>query len=82
MIDREEISIYVIKASLGLGGSLLAAIFVSEAYIHGGFMIPFSIGVFAAVGLCARFFGGVRLWVYCLATIALTSVLLLVGLPR
>ncbi len=81
MIGREELSIYVIQVSLGLGGSLLAAIFVSEAYAHGGFFIPFAVGVFAMVGLCARFFGRVRLRVYCAATLALTVVLLLLGIP-
>jgi hypothetical protein len=79
--DREELSMYVIKGSLGLGGGLLAAIFVSEAYLHGGFMVPYAIGVFVMVGLCARFFGGVRVWVYCLATLAITALLLYVGLP-
>lgn len=82
MIGREELSIYVIKVSLGLGGSFLAAIFASEAYLHGGFMVPYAVGVFAMVGLCARFFGGVRLRVYCLATLGLTALLLLIGIPR
>jgi hypothetical protein len=81
MIGREELSLFIIKASLGLGGGLLAAIFASEAYLHGGFMVPFAVGVFVMVGLCARFFGGVKVWVYCLATLALT-VLLLIGIPR
>jgi len=45
-------------------------------------MVPYAVGVFAAVGLCARFFGGVRVWVYCAATLALTALLLLVGLPK
>ena len=82
MIGREELSLYVIQVSVGMGGALLAAIFASEAYLHGGFMVPFAIGVFAMVGLCARFFGGVKVWVYCLATLGLTVLLLLVGLPR
>lgn len=82
MIGREELSIYVIKASLGLGGSFLAAIFASEAYLHGGFMVPFALGVFVMVGLCARFFGGVRVWVYCASTLLLTAALLIVGLPH
>jgi hypothetical protein len=82
MIGREELSLYVIKLSLGLGGSLLAAIFASEAFLNGGFMVPYAIGVFVAVGLCARFFGGVKLWLNCLATLGLTALLLLVGLPR
>ena len=72
----------MIQVSLGLGGGLLAAIFASEAVVHGSFMVPYAIGVFIAVGLCARFFGGVRIWVYCLATLALTALLLLIGLPR
>ena len=45
-------------------------------------MVPFALGVFVMVGLCARFFGGVKLWVYCVATLLLTLVLLGVGLPR
>ena len=81
MIGREELSLYVIKASVGLGGSLLAAIFVSEAYVHGGFFVPYAVGVFAMVGLCARLFGNVRLWVYCLVTLAFTVVLLFLGIP-
>jgi len=81
MIGREELSIYVIQASMGLGGSLLAAIFVSEAYVHGGFFVPFAVGVFVMVGLCARLFGKVRFRVHCLATLAFTALLLLVGIP-
>ena len=81
MTDRETISLYVIKGSLGVGGSLLAAIFVAEAYLHGGFMVPFSIGVFVMVGLCARFFGGVRVWMYCAGSVLWVALLLLIGLP-
>jgi hypothetical protein len=81
MIGREELSLYVIKASVGLGGSLLAAIFVSEAYVHGGFFVPYAAGVFAMVGLCARLFGKVRLRVYCLVTLAFTAALLFLGIP-
>ena len=72
----------MIQGSLGLGGGLLAAIFASEAFVNGGFMVPYAIGVFVAIGLCARFFGGVRVWVYCLATLALTALILSVGVPR
>ena len=82
MIGREQLSLYVIQASLGLGGGFLAAIFVSEAYVHGGFMVPYAVGVFAMVGLCARFFGGVKVWVYCSATLGLSALLLLLGIPR
>lgn len=82
MIGREELSLYVIQLSLGLGGSLLSAIFVSEAYLHRGFMIPYAIGVFVMVGLCARFFGRVSLRAYCLATLMLTALLLLSGVTR
>jgi len=81
MIGREELSLYVIQVSMGLGGSLLAAIFVSEAYVHGGFFVPFTVGVFVMVGLCARLFGKVRLRVYCVATLALTALLLFLGIP-
>ena len=81
MISRETLSLYVIKVSLGIGGSLLAAIFVSEAYLKGGFLIPFAVGVFIMIGLTARFFGSVKVWVYCLATLAWVALLLLVGLP-
>lgn len=81
MTDREELSLYVIRGSMGLGGSLLAAIFASEAYLHGGFMVPYAIGVFIAIGLCARFFGRVRVWEYCAATLAWAALLLFVGLP-
>jgi hypothetical protein len=45
-------------------------------------MIPFAVGVFIMVGLCARFFGGVQLWVYSLLTLGLTIALLSLGLPR
>ena len=82
MIGREELSLHVIRISVGLGGSFLAAIFASEAYVHGGFLVPFAVGVFAMVGLTARIFGQVRIWVYCLATLALTALLLLLGVPR
>ena len=81
MVGREELSLYVIQASMGIGGSLLAAIFVTEAWVHGGFFVPYSLGVFVMVGLCARLFGKVKLWVYCLATLAFTALLLLVGIP-
>ena len=81
MIGREELSLYVIQVSVGLGGSLLAAIFVSEAYVHGGFFVPFAAGVFVMLGLCARLFGKVRLRVYFAATLALTALLLFFGLP-
>jgi hypothetical protein len=81
MIGRETLSIYVIRVSVGLGGSLLAAIFVSEAYVHGGFFVPFAVGVFVMIGLTARLFGKVKVWVYCLATLALTFILLLLGIP-
>lgn len=81
MIGREALSLYVIRISVGLGGSLLAAIFVGEAYVHGGFFVPFAAGVFVMTGLTARLFGKVKLRVYCLATLALTLLLLLLGLP-
>jgi len=81
MTDRESLSLYVIKTSMGVGGGLLAAIFVSEAYVHGGFLVPFAIGVFVMVGLAARLFGQVRIWAYCLATLGLTALLLLLGIP-
>jgi hypothetical protein len=82
MIGREELSFFVIQVSLGFGGSLLAAIFAGEAYVHGGFFVPFAIGVFAMVGLTARFFGRVRIWVYCLSTLGWAALLLLLGVPR
>jgi hypothetical protein len=82
MVGREELSLHVIRISMGAGGSLLAAIFASEAYLHGGFLVPFAVGVFVMVGLAARFFGQVRIWVYCLATLGLTVLLLLLGIPR
>lgn len=81
MISREELSFYFIQVSVGLGGSLLSAIFVSEAYVHRGFFVPYAVGVFVMVGLCARLFGKVKLWVYCLATLTLTALLLLLGIP-
>jgi hypothetical protein len=49
--------------------------------VHGGFFVPYAVGVFVMVGLCARLFGKVRLWVYCLATLAFTALLLFVGIP-
>jgi hypothetical protein len=81
MIGREALSLYVIRVSVGLGGSLLASIFVTEAYVHGGFFVPFAVGVFVMSGLCARLFGEVRIWAYCLATLALTGVLVILGIP-
>jgi hypothetical protein len=81
MIGREALSIYVIRISVGLGGSLLAAIFVTEAYVHGGFFVPFAVGVFVMIGLTARLFGKVKVWVYCLATLGLTLLLLVLGIP-
>jgi hypothetical protein len=81
LIGREELSLYVIQVSLGLGGSVLAAIFASEAMVHGGFFVPYAVGVFVMVGLCARFFGRVRIRVYCLATLAFTALLLILGIP-
>jgi hypothetical protein len=82
MIGRETLSLYVIRISVGLGGSFLAAIFVSEAFVHGGFFVPYAVGVFVMTALTARFFGGVKIWVYCLATLGLTLLLLLLGIPR
>ncbi len=81
MIGREELSLYVIQASVGLGGSLLAAIFVREASGHGGFFVPYAWGGFAMAGLCARIFGKVRLRVYCAATLAFAALLLVLGIP-
>jgi hypothetical protein len=81
MITRETLSLYAIKGSLGLGGSLLAAIFVSEAYLKGGFLVPFAVGAFVMIGLAARLFGSVKVWAYCLATLGWVALLLLVGLP-
>jgi hypothetical protein len=81
MTGREQLSLWVIKGSMGIGGSLLAAIFASEAYVHGGFMVPFALGVFVMVGLAARVFGRVKVWAYCLATLGLTALLVLLGLP-
>jgi len=81
MTDRESLSLYVIKASMGLGGGFLAAIFASEAYVHGGFLVPFAVGAFVMIGLAARVFGKVRLWAYCIVTLGLTSLLLLLGIP-
>jgi uncharacterized membrane protein YjjP (DUF1212 family) len=69
------------RVSLGVGGGLLAAIFAAEAYAHGGFLIAFAAGAFVMIGLTARIFGRVRLWEYCLATLGLTVMLLLVGVP-
>jgi hypothetical protein len=82
MTGRDELSFYVIQVSLGLGGSLLAALFASEAYVHGGFLVPFAFGVFAMVGLTARFLGRVKIWVYCMTTLGLTALLLILGMPR
>jgi hypothetical protein len=81
MIGRDELSLHVIRISVGLGGSLLAAIFAGEAYLHGGLLVPFAVGVFLMLGLTARIFGQLRVWVYCLATFGLTLLLLLLGLP-
>jgi hypothetical protein len=81
MIGREALSLYVIQVSLGLGGGLLAAIFVTEALVHGGFFVPYAVGVFVMVGLCARFFGKVKFWIYFLATLAFTALLLVLGIP-
>jgi hypothetical protein len=81
MLSRETLSLYVIRFSVGLGGSFLAAIFLSEAYLHGGFFITYAIGVFVMTCIVARLFGGVRIWLYCLSTLALTLLLLAIGLP-
>jgi hypothetical protein len=82
MTGREALSIHVIRVSVGLGGSLLAAIFVSEAYVHGGFFVPFAVGVSAMTGVAARLFGQVRIRVYGLATLGLTVLLLVLGITR
>lgn len=81
MLGRERLSLYVIKVSLGLGGSLLASIFASEAYVHGGFLIPFALGVFGMVGLTVRIFGRVSIWIYSIATLVFTLALIVVGIP-
>ena len=82
MITRERLSMWVIQVSLGLGGGLLAALFASEAYLHGGFAISYAVGVFVMVGMSAKFFGGVKVWVYCLTTLVITVLLLALGIPR
>jgi hypothetical protein len=82
MMSRETLSLLVIKISVGLGGSLLAAIFLSEAYLHGGFFITYALGVFVMTCIIARLFGGVKIWLYCLSTVALTLLLLVLGIPR
>ena len=82
MIDRDNLSLLVIRLSLGFGGSFLSAIFAAEAYLRGGLMIGFAIGVFIMVGLTAHFFGHVGFRFYFLSTVVWTVVLLAVGLPR
>lgn len=42
-------------------------------------MVPYAVGVVVMVGLCARFFGKVSLWAFSLATVALTAILVLLG---
>ncbi len=64
---------------MGLGGGLLAAIFAAEAFVYGGFLIAFAVGAFVMIGLTARTFGKVKLWEFCLATLGLTLLLLLLG---
>ncbi len=66
---------------MGLGGGLLAAIFSTEAYARGGLLIAFAVGAFVMIGLAARIFGKVRVWEYCSATLGLTLLLLLLGVP-
>jgi hypothetical protein len=54
---------------------------VTEALVHGGFFVPYAVGVFVMVGLSARLFGKVRVPFYCLATLAFTALLLVLGIP-
>lgn len=80
-MDSERASLWIIRLSMGLGGSFLAAAFAAEAYLRGGFFILFAAGVFLAVGLASRLFGKVGFGYYLLATVAWTVVLLVVGVP-
>ena len=82
MIPRgEALPLFVIQVSVGVGGSFLAAVFASEAFLHGGFFVPFAVGVFLGIGLSVQTFGRVGFTRYCLATLVWLAVLLLVGLP-
>ena len=57
----------------------MAAIFSAEAYARGGLLIAFAVGAFVTIGLAARVFGKVKVWEYCLTTLGLTLLLLLLG---
>ncbi len=81
MTSREALSFWAIQVSVGVGGSFLAAVFASEALVHGGLFIPFAIGVFVAIAACVRSFGSVRLSRYALATLVWLLALLLAGVP-
>ena len=66
---------------MGVGGSFLAAVFAGEAYTHGGFFVPFALGLFLAIGLCVRVFGRVGFLRYSLATLVWLVALLVAGFP-
>ncbi len=80
-LDRESLSLLVIQVSMGVGGSLLAAIFAIQAYRLGGYLVPFAVVTVPMVGVAATVFGRIRPWAYLLATVGWFALMLLVGSP-
>jgi hypothetical protein len=67
---KERLSFAVIRTSLGLGGSFLAAAFVLQAYLSQGFLIPAAVVTFILVSLTVRAFAGIRITVFSLLTVS------------
>ncbi len=69
MTTKERLSFLVIRISLGMGGSFLAAAFILQAYLQRGFLIPAAAVIFILIALTARSFAGMRILIFSLSTV-------------
>ncbi len=77
---RERLSLLVIKACLGVGGSFLAAAFISQAFLMRGFMIAAAISTFVLVAIVSYLFARIKPQVFSALTLAWLIALLLLHL--
>lgn len=67
---RERLSLLVIKLSLGVGGSFLAAAFILQAFLERGFMIAGAISTFAIIAIVSYTFARIKLHIFSALTLA------------
>jgi hypothetical protein len=72
---RTIVSVYFIKISLGVGGSLLSAIFFLEGALRGGFLAIAAMVFYLLIMLIVRRFSKVNLILFSFATLVWTVVL-------